>query len=321
MSFGERFLVHPDLFPARRAGEPWGDRALGLDLPGGPYRLTGLSAAQEQGAHEAFGAFCRPAVAERGGGGSGVEVRLYAAAAADFRAVDTRGWEYELDVDHGPRAIQLAGLGLLARIDWPEPPGCGQIPGLAGALWTCEEGERFPGICENFARVLLAYRLLELGGALLHSAGVVDRGRALLLLGRSGAGKTTAAGMSLASGREVLSDDLNAVLPDGREGAGGPSVARLPFAGDLRRAEAGAGAFPLCALLRLAKGEAAALAPLSPALAAATLLACAPYVNADPHRREALLEVLAGLARQVPARWLTFSLGGDFWSILDAEFP
>jgi hypothetical protein len=310
MSFGERFLVHPDLFPARRAGEPWGDRGLTVDLPGGPYRLTGLSAAQEQGAREAFGAFCAP---ENGGGG--VEVRFFAAAPGDFRPVDTRGWEYELDVDHGPRAVRLAGLGLLARIDWTEA-------GCAGAVWSSEEGERFPGICENFVRVLLAYRLLELGGVLLHSAGVVDRGRAVLFLGRSGAGKTTAAGISLASGREVLSDDLNAVLPGGREGArGAPSVARLPFAGDLRRAEAGAGAFPLRAVLRLEKSAAAALAPLSPALVAATLLACSPYVNADPHRREALLEVLERLARAIPARRLGFSLAGDFWSILDTELP
>ena len=318
MSFGERFLVHPDLFPARRAGEPWGGRAVALDLPGGPYRLTGLSAAQEAGAREAFGAFCRPAPGAEGG----VEVRVFAAAGSDFQAVDTRGWEYELDVDRTPGAVRLAGLGLLGRIDWVAKATDGD-PGLACALWTSEEGDRFPGICENFARVLLAYRLLELGGVLLHSAGVADRGRAVLFLGRSGAGKTTSATLSLRSGREVLSDDLNAVLPRPSADPSSPgwSVARLPFAGDLRRAEAGAGAFPLRALLRLEKGAPEALAPLSGGLAAATLLACAPYVNTDPHRRDALLAVLGRLAREVPGRRLTFALDGDFWSILDAELP
>ena len=46
MSFGARFLAFPDLFPARRAGEPWGDREVALDLPGGPYLISGLSAVQ-----------------------------------------------------------------------------------------------------------------------------------------------------------------------------------------------------------------------------------------------------------------------------------
>ena len=50
MSFGAGFLHNPDLFPARPAGEPWGDRELVLDLPGGPYRFSGLSADQVESA-------------------------------------------------------------------------------------------------------------------------------------------------------------------------------------------------------------------------------------------------------------------------------
>jgi hypothetical protein len=328
MSFGARFLARPDLFPARQSGEPRGARSLALDLPGGPYTLSGLSPAQEAGARSAFGAFCAASEGPAAGGGTGVAVRVFTAPAEDFLPVDTRGWEYALDSDHQPAAVRLAGLSLLGRIDWNargEP--------FSGALWTSEEGERFPGICENFLRVLLAYRVLDLGGAVLHSAGVVDRGRAFLFLGRSGAGKTTAASLSLAAGREVLSDDLNAVLPTDETG-GGYVAARLPFAGDLGRAAAGAGTFPLAGLLRLRKADPAdsadpsrpaeTLAPLSPGRALATLLACSPFVNADPCRREALLAALDRLTRAVPERELIFRLDGlgpGFWSILEAELP
>jgi hypothetical protein len=309
MSFGERFLTFPDLFPARRAGEPWGDRQVALDLPGGPYVVAGLSAAQEVLARERFGPLCRAvASAPRGA----VSSLLFAAPATDFRAVDTRGWEYSIDFAHAERAVQLAGLHLMARLDWS--------PDLAGTLWTSEEGEHFPGILENFLRVLLAYRLLELGGAVLHSAGVVDRGRVFLFLGPSGAGKTTLSRLSEEQGRSVLSDDLNALLPS-PSGSGGAQVARLPFTGDLGDRQSAGGLWPLAALLRLEKGPEESLGPLSQGEALALLFAGSPFVNADPHRRERLLAVLAGFAAAVPARVLTFSLSGRFWSILEDRFP
>src|SRR5262249_12282362 len=134
---------------------------------------------------------------------------LYTAPASDFLPVDTRGWEYAMDFAHGERSVCLAGLHLMARLDWTP----NLSPNLGGALWTSEEGELFPGIGENFLRVLVAYRLLELGGAVLHSAGVADGDGAFLFLGPSGAGKTTLSRQSEAQGRTVLSDDLNALLP------------------------------------------------------------------------------------------------------------
>ena len=115
---------------------------------------------------------------------------------------------------------------------------------------------------------------------LLHSAGVVDAGSAWVFVGRSGAGKTTLAGSSLAAGREILSDDLNAVVP----APGGPRVAPVPFAGDHR----GSATEPvrLAALCRLVQGRRTLLEPMSGAEALSTLLAAAPFVNQDPHRLE-----------------------------------
>ena len=138
----------------------------------------------------------------------------------DIVDLDTRGWEYTLDQDHAESSVRIAGLRLMARLDW--------APELKGALWTPEiAGEEWTSVLENYLRLLVAYRLLAEGGVLLHSAGVSDGRSAWLLLGPSGAGKTTASRLCLAAGAEVLSDDLNAArFPDG---GGGPVVARLPF--------------------------------------------------------------------------------------------
>ncbi|HZF11396.1 MAG TPA: hypothetical protein VFE33_21610 [Thermoanaerobaculia bacterium] len=307
MSFGARFLAFPDLFPARRAGEPWGDRGVALDLPGGPYLVSGLSVRQEAAAHERFGALCSAAW---GSAPAGIQSRLFTAPAADFLPLDTRGWEYAMDFDHDERSVRLAGLHLMARLDW--------APALGGALWTSEERELFPGIFENLLRVLVAYRLVELGGAVLHSAGVTDGDGAFLFLGPSGAGKTTLSRLSEAAGRTVLSDDLNALLPG--PGPGRAQVVKLPFTGDLGERREGSPPRPLRGLLQLAKGPEDALQPLSSGAALALLFTCSPFVNADPLRRERLLDILAGLAAAAPARVLTFSLAGDFWSILSKAF-
>jgi hypothetical protein len=327
MSFGARFLRHPERFPERSRGDAWGERELRLDLPGGPYQVLGLSAGQEEGVLATFptvrGDAPRPATSaptasngspRAAAGASPIQIRLLRCSPDEFLPVDVRGWEYGLDFDWAPAAVRMAGLGLQGRLDWlPERPG------LAGALWTYEDGgERFPGVFENFLRVLVAYRLLELGGAVLHSAGVVKDGAAFLFLGRSGAGKTTVARLGLARGAEVLSDDLNALLV---ASDGGCVVLKLPFTGDLGERRALRPPVLLGGLLRLAQDTADALAPLSRAETLASLLACAPFVNADPYRRERLEAVLLALAAAAAPRAFTlrFSLGGGFWSIIDRK--
>ena len=295
MSFGSGFLRYPDLFPGRRGGEPWGDRGLALDVAGGPYIFRGLSAAQEEAVRRRFGALCGEGTSE------GIPSAVFRAPAADFLDIDTRGWEYSLEMDHAASAVRLAGLRLMARLDW--------TPSLAGGFWTPEAaGEEFSSVFENYLRILAAYRLLERGGAVIHSAGVTDGQAAFLLLGPSGAGKTTSSRLCLERGATVLSDDLNAV----RDGF----VVKLPFTGDLGERSGGPESVPLRALLKLVQGPENRLRPLSPAAALASLVAASPFVNRDPWRREALLETLEALARAVPAYELTFTLGGDVWGIL-----
>ena len=125
MSFGEPFLTFPDLFPARRAGEPWGECQVILDLPGGPYAVAGLSAVQVAAARERFGALCREDEGGPGGAGA-VRSLLFRAPASDFRAVDTRGWEYSMDFEHAESSVRLAGLAT-GQIFGYETPGLGNL--------------------------------------------------------------------------------------------------------------------------------------------------------------------------------------------------
>ncbi|MDH3255846.1 MAG: hypothetical protein OEM62_12690, partial [Acidobacteriota bacterium] len=164
-----------------------------------------------------------------------------------------------------------------------------------------------------FFRLVVAYRLNQLGGVLLHSAGVVRASRAYLFLGRSGAGKTTISRISRAAGLEVLSDDMNAVLPS----VGGAVVEKLPFAGDLGQTGSRAGGGDLAALFRLEKAAAHNLRPLSEPEAVALLVSCSPYLNADPHRTDELLHNARRLLRGCTANVLAFRPDPDFWKLLE----
>lgn len=311
MSFGETFLTVPDLFPARPAGEAWGDREIELAIPGGPYRCTGLAREQVAAAREHFGEFVVEETAE-----PGTEVRFYRVAPDEFRTFDVRGWEYNLDFDYQPAAVRLAGLHFMGRLDWR--------PDLAGAVWTAEAtGGRFTEVFENFLRVLTSYRLLEIGGVMLHSAGVESRGRAWVFFGRSGAGKTTLSRKSLEAGRRVLSDDINAVRPTSGPTGDRLVVERMPFAGDLGRTGTPGEAYPLAGLCRLEQSSdpttGISLRPLEPAPAIAALTACAPFVNLDPHRADGLARHLERLLAEVPCRVLVSTLEGDVWPELEGE--
>lgn len=302
MSFAEKFLQYPDLFPSRRSGETWGERSLVIDFVGGPYLFRGLSPEQVEACIERFGELCKsPEETEK----ATVEVRIFRVSGREFRSFDMNGWTYTFDRDYTTESVRLAGFDFVGRLDW--------APALTGALWSSEAGGApFQCLFENYFRVVVAYRLLELGGALLHSACVASQGWAYLFLGSSGAGKSTISKISLDSGRRVLSDDMNALCPHN----GHTWAEKLPFAGDLGRTPTPRSAYPVRSLNRLRQGQ-DNVRSLPPAQAVATLIACAPFVNSDPHRLDRLVANLQDLVANLPAQELTFSLEGNFWDLLE----
>jgi hypothetical protein len=117
-------------------------------------------------------------------------------------------------------------------------------------------------------RLLCATLLLDAGGVMLHAAGVVVDGRALVFCGPSGCGKTTIA--RLAGRRRVLSDETTALRPSGD----GWRACATPFFG-----EGGPvmgqrnGAAPVRALFFLEKSDTFAHRPLGRREAAERALA------------------------------------------------
>lgn len=301
--FGHRFLVQPELFPLRHGGESWGDERVDLRFLGGPYALSGLSAAQLRDARARFADLCHDASS----GPTAVPLRIFRAPRSEFHTIHEVGWEYSLDLRYAPDRVDLAGMELMGSLRWR--------PDLSAAMWTwAAEGETFTGALENLFRAAVAYRLAETNGVVLHSAAVLERDRAHVFLGRSGAGKTTISRLSAGAGRTVLSDDLNAIV--WRDGT--PVVCQMPFSGDFGQARRVTGEFPLAGLYRLHQGGDVRLDAMSPAAGLGILAACATAVGRDPHRSDAVIDRLASLVHEMPVRGLTFSRSDDPWGVLDA---
>ena len=175
----------------------------------------------------------------------------------------------------------MAGERFLARLNLEAPDQAG--------LWLEKEAELTSrGILENFLRVVLAYRLAQSGGVLLHSAAVVKHGDAHLFIGRSGAGKSTLSRLGLAAGLDVLSDDMNALVPEG----GRYWAEKLPFAGDLGQTAAPKGRYLVAGIYRLEQD----------------------MFGVDQFERVAAN--LERLIESVPVKELRFNLDGGVWELL-----
>ena len=303
MPITDRYLENPAALPAPGDGLPWGTEELWIDFVGGPYHVTGVNAAQRRRLEAHFAEAC---IGTPGAPTVAVEITVQKPGALRFRPPAPPPRELSFDLQAEPDHMRVAGESLCGRI------AC--LPDVSGELWTDTDGAFFTrNVFENFFRIVVTYRLLEHGGLLVHSAAVVSRGQAYLFPGRSGDGKSTVSRRSLAEGREVLSDDMNAVT--WRDGAAW--VEKVPFTGDLGRTWSRGSAYPLRAILALEKSAATRLRGLPPAQAMGRLTACAPYLNADTYRSAKLLENLQQLTGKVPAHILAFSLQGEIWPVIE----
>ena len=284
------------------SAEPWGGAALTLDIPGGPYGFTGLDSVSQREAIRRFSPVVSVSSAVEPGSLPTVVRRLDPRV---FRPVPDDLFAFELTQTNRPEGIDLLGWRLVARL--------GLAGGLRGTLGVARSADLIGmGELENYLRFLAAYSLLEGGGLLMHSACVLYRGEAYLFLGRSGAGKTTLSTLALEAGMQVLSDDMNALMPGAP-----PSVHKLPFAGTLGQSADDAGAHPVRAICWLVKGQRVACSPMAASVALARVAACAPYVNTDPFRAGRLLESLESLVVKVPVLTLTFPRRADVLRIIE----
>jgi hypothetical protein len=305
MTITNTYLTNPEWSPVAGDDPACGAAELYIDFVGGPYHVLGLNNQQEQQIRKHFAEAC---VTEPPNKNEAVDIHVYRAPEDSFHLPDPFPLYRTFELDAQQNQVRVAGENLYAVIDLGGT--------ISGHLWTIEHEEYFhSNTFENFFRMLVTYRLMESGGMLLHSAGVVNRDEAFLFPGRSDDGKSTLSRLSIEEGRSVLSDDMNAVTwHDGH-----PYVEKVPFTGDLKRTWTRSSSYPLKALFAIRKATATSISELSPARTLTLLTSCTPYINADAHRMSQLLENLYRLTEKVPAHILEFSLSGDIWDTIEAS--
>jgi hypothetical protein len=207
-------------------------------------------------------------------------------------------FEHAAVVDWIDGAVRVSHERFHARID----------PFAArGRLWRGESGSA--GLRATL-RAALSSRLPIAGGLPLHAAGVVLGDEAFVFFGPSGAGKSTLA--SFAPG-PVLSDELIAVTP-----ARPFAVAATSVWGTLGVRDAPKEAFPLRALVELARGPGMSLSRLEPSVALRRLIAVT-LVPVGPPLWARALHTLGELVQAVPVWRMSWAPGALDWARLAAD--
>lgn len=295
--------------PCRETGRCWGNQSKTLVIQGLVFQFRGLSAAQAEAIEERFRGFLIP---ESPDGAPHFSLQVWCRngdIALPIGEFANQREEYEPKVFNRPDGMLVQGYNF--RFE-----GILDHSSLRADVCTAEAILPRVDVFDNVLRISAAYAALASSGLLMHSAGVVLEGNAWLFLGRSNAGKSTLARAALASGRPILSDDINLLRPDG---VGGYVAGAVPLTGDLRVEQIAApnARFPVRGLLWLEQADRLRVSPVSPASATARLLACAPVVNMDPYRRDTLLAIVERFLTALPMRVLEFRRDEPFDAVAD----
>lgn len=171
-------------------------------------------------------------------------------------------------------------------------------------------GVRHEYALDSLLRILLSFVLLPRRGFLLHAASVVRNGRAYIFAGRSGAGKSTVA--SLSPPESVLTDEISLLrFAEGRWQAHG-----TPFWGEFRAAGMNR-RYPIAGIYLLTQAHEDRVEALSTVEILRVLLPCVLFFTREKRAHETLLQILLGLAKQVPCSRLNFRRGAEFWKVID----
>jgi hypothetical protein len=294
------------------ASRLWGEKVVRLYLPMTMVWIDGLSGEQQRAIVRHYESF----MADRSRASRKADVVCLAGRLDQPlgfpSGLFTVNGQYAPNKRRSGGEIEITGLDFSGRFVRD-----GRSPIQATLSVAREEELSRSGVLENFLRILLAHHVLDQGGALLHSAGVLYRNNAYLFSGRSNAGKTTLARKAIAAGADVLSDDINLVAFEN----GGFRAHKVPFSGELgRRAEnlSGCGSFPLGGLVLLEKASRLTAIPVTPAEGVAGLLTGCPYVNDDAREFPALMDFLTRLVFHSPVIRLGVAKEDSFEAIISA---
>ncbi len=277
--------------------------ALTIEFAGSRYRFAGLNPEQDELVRSRFESLlCRDDAAPD----VCIDIHHTPNAAAFMRR-PAGPVEYRIALAYGDDNIAVAGIGFTAKVD--------RSP-LGAQMQTCLSDDWFSGAFENLFRVVASYRLFSEGALVLHSAAFTDGARGFLFCGRSGAGKSTLCSLADELDLEILSDELNAIMPS----SGSFELLAMPFAGDFGAEPRPHPPYALTGLLGLSQSAAPSLSVCSKAEAVSRIVASCPFVNSDPLLVDGLTSRVAQLVAAVPVRILSFSKDPRFWSVLDHEY-
>lgn len=209
-----------------------------------------------------------------------------------------------------PDAEVLAWSGPFARLHQRNSELLIEGPGFAGTYDARAGRGRIsqpadPAPLETLLTAIIASRLLEEGGCLLHAAALACADGAHVFFGPSGSGKTTVATLV---GDGVITDEITAF----RRTADGWRVSGVPWRGVRLEAD-------LAGLFRLRKGATTLFRRLGPGEAARELLGCAFLPRADGPEIARFLGIAAALIATVGCREMTFALDGAFRDALPSR--
>jgi SynChlorMet cassette protein ScmC len=176
----------------------------------------------------------------------------------------------------------------------------------------------------NQALSAVYHLVRRFNGMPVHAALVAWKGKGVLLMGSSGAGKTTCC-TRLPEWWTALSDDQALVLP---VSSGGFEAHPLPTWSDLMLRNLDkrwdiSRSVPLCAVAGLLQGDADEIVPLNRSRGAVALAQSAAYVSLQGFSgsqariaeiRNDLLNAAIGLAKTIPFYRLSCTVEGNFWS-------
>jgi hypothetical protein len=270
-----------------------------VDLSGIRIVLVGAGAAVAQGVRREFARFVTSA---------GQEPFLRCTFAVEGRAGASAAFQ--------PKAMRSELRAESARFVMPEGQASVSAGGDARIDLAAGLGRAEYWTAMNLLRACLAWRLPDRGAALLHAAGVVVDGRAFLLVGPEGSGKSSFARIGAGAGALVVSDDLVLVetAPAGIELLGAPF--RSTHVTDV-----GPGRWPVAALLFPRRAARASWTPAPPLIARARVLANLPFIADAPAEDERPGRLVETLVALVPCLDLGFALDASFVDLLRGGLP
>ena len=166
-------------------------------------------------------------------------------------------------------------------------------------------------VVDSLVRIMLSVRLLEEDGCIIHSAGLVRKGKGYLFVGLSGAGKSTVARLS-APQAAVLSDDLNLL----RLGGSGGHLFGTPFYGEYVGGGTNIDA-PLAGIYFLQQAEKNNVTQLDLKEALRRLLQSIMYFGDDQEETTKVLQLAQKICMSTPCYVLDFVVDDSFWRLID----